>query len=75
MPNVILILLIVAGVGIAGSIALMILTAVLSFRQNRMEDASGEDDDVLYEDEEDLEEEEGHNCGCGHHHHGGHCHD
>lgn len=63
MPNVILILLIVAGVGIAGSLALMILTAVLSIRQNRMEDASEEDDNVLYaeeeEAEEDLVEEEG----------------
>jgi len=60
MPNVILILLIVAGVGIVGSIALLILTAVLNIRRKKNEEEDMDEYEELPEDadwQEPAEEE------------------
>ena len=56
MPNAILILLIIAGIGILGSIALIVLTAVLGSKASKNEDAFEED---AWEEDEptDVEEE------------------
>ena len=53
MPSVILILLIVAAVGVGGSIALIILMSILNIRANRAADEEFEDDyDEDYEEED-----------------------
>lgn len=56
MPNAILILLIIAGIGILGSIALIVLTAVLGSKASKNEDAFEED---AWEEDEptDIEDE------------------